>query len=391
VLFISHIDPFTAETGPAYHVKGLSKALCGLGCEVYIYVLEPKKGDRVINGIHVHYQHRNVNPFTDIPFVQSYLRFLASLGEINSLCRKYAINIVHGQCPSSYLYGLLRRDVLPFVVTLHATSFGELVSYFGMPISCINKNVVLNALGELWESFPALIKYKRVDKVIAVSRSIAEEAVRFYNLPREKVVAIHNGIDLSFFANLRPKKEIEEHMVLSVGRLIWRKGYKYLIDAMPHVLSEYPNAKLVIVGYGEQEVPLQRRVKKLGIDDSVIFLGNVSREKLYSLYQAAEVYVQPSLYEPFGITILEAMSMRKPVIATCVGGIPEIIKNGVDGLLVEPKNSLELADAIMRVFSDSALRSRLGSNARKRVERDFTWETVAKKTLKLYTDLLNGR
>ena len=95
------------------------------------------------------------------------------------------------------------------------------------------------------------------------------------------------------------------------------------------------------------------------------------------------------LYEPFGITILEAMSMRKPVVATRVGGIPEIITNEVEGLLVEPGNSLQLAKAISRMFSDSSERRRFGSNARKRVEKEFTWETIARKTFEFYSNLLN--
>jgi 1,4-alpha-glucan branching enzyme len=204
-------------------------------------------------------------------------------------------------------------------------------------------------------------------------------------------VAIHNGIDLSSFTDLRAEEEGEEHTILSVGRLEWRKGYKYLIDAMPNVLSEYTSAKLLVVGVGDQKAHLQRHARKLGIENSVLFLGKVSAERLYSLYHEAEVYVQPSLYEPFGITILEAMSMRKPVVATRVGGIPEIITNGVEGLLVEPGDSLQLAKATTNLFSDSSSRRRLSTNARKRVEREFTWEAIAKKTLEFYTNLLNDR
>jgi glycosyltransferase involved in cell wall biosynthesis len=215
--------------------------------------------------------------------------------------------------------------------------------------------------------------------------------MRFYRLPKEHVVAIHNGVDLSSFTDFRLEEENGEHTMLSVGRLSWRKGYKYLIDAFPSVLAEYPNARLFLVGDGDQRMPLQRHVKKLGIENYVRFLGNVSEEKLHSLYHEANVYVQPSLYEPFGITILEAMSMRKPVVGTRVGGIPEIITNGAEGLLVEPRNSLQLAKTIINIFSDSSCRRRFGSNARKRVEREFTWEVIAKKTLEFYTDLLNDR
>lgn len=391
VLFLSGYDPFISETGPGAHVRGLSQSLCKLGCEVHILVLNPKNSNRVVNGVQLHYLSPSVNPFLNIPVAKGYIFSLISFREVDRLCREYKMDIIHGQSPSSYGYGLLRRGNIPFVVTLHATSFGEFGSYFDVPLSFINRNVIFGAMGEMLAAFLTCIEYKCADKVIAVSKATAEETVRFYRLPKERVVAIHNGIDLLSFTDLRVEEENEGHTMLSVGRLSWRKGYKYLIDAMPNILSEYPDAKLVIVGYGDQRTPLQRHVKKLGIESSMRFLDKVSGETLYSLYHEADVYVQPSLYEPFGITILEAMSMRKPVVATRVGGIPELITNGAEGLLVEPGNSLQLARAITNVFSDSSCRRRFGSNARKRVEREFTWETIAKKTFEFYTNLLNDR
>lgn len=384
-------DPFISETGPGAHVRGLSQYLCKLGCEVHILVLNSKNSNRVVNGVQLHYLSPSVNPFLNIPVAKGFIFSLISFREVDRLCREYKMDIVHGQSPSSYGYALLRRGNMPFVVTLHGTSFGEFGSYFDIPLSFINRNVIFGAMGEMLAAFLTCIEYKCADKVIAVSKATAEETVRFYRLPKERVVAIHNGIDLLSFTDLRVEEENEGHTILSVGRLSWRKGYKYLIDAMPNILSEYPDAKLVIVGYGDQRTPLQWHVKKLGIESSVCFLDKVSGERLYSLYHEADVYVQPSLYEPFGITILEAMSMRKPVVATRVGGIPELITNGAEGLLVEPGNSLQLARAIINVFSDSSCRRRFGSNARKRVEREFTWEAVAKKTLEFYTNLLNDK
>jgi glycosyltransferase involved in cell wall biosynthesis len=214
---------------------------------------------------------------------------------------------------------------------------------------------------------------------------MAQEAVKFYCLPEEKVVTIHNGVDLPSFTD----PQGEDHTILFVGRLTWRKGVKYLIDAMPHVLSEYPDTKLLLVGDGDQRTPLQKQIEKLRIENSVLFLGNISTEKLYSLYCKANVYVQPSLYEPCGIAILEAMSMGKPVVSTHVGGVPELITNGEEGFLVKPGNNLELAKAIINVFSDDSCRKRLASNAKNKVLQEFSWEAVAKKTLDLYTNLLD--
>jgi len=378
-------DPFVSPTGPAAHLRGLSQSLSKLGCDVHILVLDSRDKNRDVNGVHVHYH----NPF-GMSVAKDYIFSQISIGIINRLCRECEIDIVHGQSPSSYGYALLRRSNIPFVVTLHGTSFGEFASYFDVPHSFINPTLVLSAMSEMLFALLTCIEYRRADKVIAVSKATAEETVRFYRLPRERVTTIHNGIDLQSFTDSQVGAENEEHTILSVGRLSWRKGYKYLIDAMPIVLLEYPDARLLLVGNGIQRASLAQQVRKLGVEDSVLFSDKVSTEKLFSLYHEAEVYVQPSLYEPFGITILEAMSMRKPVVATRTGGIPELIKNGAEGLLVEPRNSLQLASAIADVFSDASLRRRLGSNSRKRVEREFTWEAIATKTLKLYTNLLSN-
>jgi glycosyltransferase involved in cell wall biosynthesis len=243
----------------------------------------------------------------------------------------------------------------------------------------------------LIHAFQTNIEYKSADKVIAVSNATAEEAIRFYRLPRNRVVAINNGMNLPNLLNSRVKKENEEQIILSVGRLVWNKGHKYLVDAMPAVLSECPSARLFIVGVGDQRKPLQSQAKKLHIEGAVEFLGKVSTEKLHSLYSEADVFVHPSLYDPAPIAVLEAMSMGKPVVATHVGGIPEFITNGVDGLLVEPRNSSQLARAITDILSDSSMRRRLGQEARKRIEKEFTWEAVAKKTLEFYESLLNEK
>ena len=386
VLFLSMSDPFVSSSGPGNHLRGLSQSLSRLGCEVHILVLNPKYGNQIVNGVQLHYVRTSFEPFRNIPLVENNVRSLISFGEVvDRFCRDYKIDIIHS-CAG---IGADRRVDIPFVVTAHATSFGEFISYFDVPLSFINPTLMITAISEMLNVLQARVPRKCADKVVAVSKAVAEELVRFCRLPEERVVIIHNGIDLSSFTDLQVEEESEEHTILSVGRLAWSKGHKYLIDAMPNILSEYSNAKLWLVGdFFTMNVPLQQHVRKLGIENSVLFTGKVSAERLYSLYHEAEVYVQPSLYEPFGITILEAMSMRKPVVATHVGGIPEIIRNDVEGLLVEPGNSQQLAKAISRMFSDSSERRRFGINARKRVEKEFTWETIAMKTLEFYKNLL---
>jgi 1,4-alpha-glucan branching enzyme len=397
ILYLSLQDPFLGGGGADAHLRGLSQCLEKLGCEVHILVLDPFKdlrsSSRNVNGVQMHYLR--------LPFARALRNALVvgslhvpssfSFGEVNRLCRKYKIDIIHSQSPSGYGYGLLRRGDVPFVSTLHSTSFGEFLSYLDVPISSINGSLIYDSMFELIYAFQTNIEYKTADKVIAVSYATAEEAVRFFHLPRNRVIAIHNGVNLPNLLNSYAKKENKEQIILAIGRLCWSKGHKYLVDAMPAVLSEFPSARLLLVGDGNQRSALQLQAKKLGIKNAVGFLGRVSAEKLRLLYCDADVFVHPSLYDPFPIAVLEAMSMGKSVVATHVGGIPEMITNGVDGLLVEPRNSFELARAITDILSDSSSSRRLGQEARKRIEKEFTWEAIARKTLEFYKSLLSEK
>jgi glycosyltransferase involved in cell wall biosynthesis len=237
-------------------------------------------------------------------------------------------------------------------------------------------------------AFLTNIEYKYADKVVAVSKYSAEEARSYYHLARDKVISIYNGVNLPDL-NVRSVEDQCARHILFVGRLIWRKGARYLIDAIPQVLIEFKDTQIKIVGSGEQKPFLEERARQLGIDKSVQFLGNVSAEDLASLYSEADIYVQPSLYEPLAITVLEAMSNGKPIVASRVGGIPELVTSGVEGLLVEPENAFQLGEAITNLFSDSTLRRKYGRNARRKVETGFTWTKIAQQTLNLYEDLLS--
>jgi glycosyltransferase involved in cell wall biosynthesis len=388
VLFLSIYDPLETASGPSNHLWNLSQELKNIGCEVHILACGSETRNRDINGVKLHYvKSRFLGSFG-----QGLMFSLSSIGLTNEMCKRHGIDIIHGQSPSSFGYALLSRTRCPFVVTFHGTSFGEISSYSTVPIANVNFGLVRDAMftQPLW-AFLTNIEYKCADRVVAVSKVMAQEAVRFYHLPKDKIVVIRNGVNLPCLFDPPIEEQNADHVILFVGRLTWRKGVKYLIDALPQILAEYADTKLLVVGNGEQKAFLKKRIKKFRIENSVQFLGKVSAERLYSLYNEADVYVQPSLYEPCGIAILEAMSMGKPVVATDVGGIPELITNGVEGLLVEPGNSLQLARAITNVFSDSSYRKIFGSNARKKVEREFTWNAIAKKTFEFYTDLLNDR
>ena len=132
-------------------------------------------------------------------------------------------------------------------------------------------------------------------------------------------------------------------------------------------------------------------VRRYRLDKNVEFLGSISRNRLPEYYSQADIFVLPSVYEPFGIVILEAMAARLPVVASNVGGIPEIVKNNKTGLLMPSKEPKALASAIEALVDDAHLRKIMGAAGRRRVERYFTWERIAKKTLEIYENALENQ
>lgn len=386
ILFLSIYDPYSKhDYGAENHLRNLSEQLRNLGCEIHILMPGTKTCTREKNGIFIHSLR---SPFFGT-FGWGIIFSLSATRIIDKICDEYGIDIVHGQSPSSFGYALLRRRKRPFAVTIHGTSFGEVASFFNIPVAKINLKILQDAI--LVQPLTALLtkmEYKYADKIIAVSDAVAREAARYYRLPEKKIFVIHSGVNLPTLTEAVEEEQKRGHNILVVGRLIWRKGINYLIEALPSVVAEYSDIRLMVVGEGEQKASLEDCAKRLRIEKNVRFLGRVSSKKLHSLYLHADVYVQPSLYEPLGIAILEAMSMGKPIVASRVGGIPELVTSGVEGLLVEPGNAFQLGESIKNLFSDPSLRRKCGRNARRKVETEFTWTKAAQQTLNLYEDLL---
>ena len=167
ILFVSFFNPFLIDTGVEVHVRGLSQALCKLNCEIHILVLTSKEFSKVANKIEVH-------GFCHFPIISGHILPLTSVGLINKLCKEYKIDIVHGQSPLTWAYSFLREKNIPFVVTLHSTSFGELESYFDMPISHVNAGVMFGALNEVLSASLTNIEYKYADKVVAVTDNLVK-------------------------------------------------------------------------------------------------------------------------------------------------------------------------------------------------------------------------
>ena len=246
------------------------------------------------------------------------------------------------------------------------------------------------------------------DLIVTVSYAMQDELIQA-GFPAEKIRVCYNGVDPEKYSLQRVSEEKvmevkqryglgnDDLMVLFVGRLVWIKGVDKLIRAMPHVLGKVPNAKLVIVGLGDMRDYLERLVRNLNLQDVVKFRFEfIPEEERIAHYAACDVAVYPSLYEPFGIVTLEAMSMEKPVVvgATGVSGMREIVvTSGPDqcGFHINPNDPADIAWGIVNAIQDPEKKVQFGRNGRKRVLERFTWEKAAEKTIQLYTEVLESK
>ncbi|MEM2870080.1 MAG: glycogen synthase [Thermoplasmata archaeon] len=229
------------------------------------------------------------------------------------------------------------------------------------------------------------------DRVIAVSEGMKRDITRCYPIPPSKISVVHNGIDPRVF---RPSQDMRvlkrcgvgRPYVLFVGRLTRQKGVQVLVEAS----RGFPPGTQTVLATGRPDEPgiVAELAGLLKGRRDVVWLNRaLDRRELVALYSSASVSVTPSLYEPFGLVVLEAMACGSPVVASRVGGIPEIVEDGRSGFLVPPGDSRALAEAVSRLLGDEELRERFARRARERVERRFTWDIAARKTLDIYRRL----
>jgi glycosyltransferase involved in cell wall biosynthesis len=223
--------------------------------------------------------------------------------------------------------------------------------------------------------------------VITGSEASARSVRRAFQLAEAQVVAIHDGVDIERFRPLGLERE--PGRILFVGNSDdTNKGARHLVEAL--ALMEDRPWRLIVVDRVEARV-VRRRAAELGIDDRITLTGRLTAEELACEYNRAGIFVSPSLYEGFGLPAAEAQACGTPVIATTGGALPEVVADGVSGLLVAPGDAAALANAIGDLLGDTALRERLGAAGVERAQRMFTWRLTAERTLDLYAKVRGSR
>jgi glycosyltransferase involved in cell wall biosynthesis len=300
-----------------------------------------------------------------------------SLAEAKRILRRKKIDIVHHMLPAVFNYTfspLALTDGLkqPFV-------FGPIsIRYYQIPLT---EQILLPLTSKLHK-----MTIQKCARIITITNQTKNMYTKTFDEGRISIIPF--GVDTEVFKPARSINRREECEILYAGSLYSLKGVPDLIQAIANVRKHGLKADLRIVGEGQQKEKLAALARALGIEEHVKFEGFVPYSNMPHYFQRSDIFCFPTLGEPFGKAIIEAMACGKPVITTNVGGSSEIIQDKVDGILVPPSNPEAIAQQITRLIDDRNETHMLGERARETAVNRFSWSTVAEKYHQLYSELL---
>jgi glycogen synthase len=399
---LSNEFPPNVYGGAGVHVEYLTAEMARLNNEVKVMCFgkqKEKSANLEVTGIDAAYNY----PAKDekhMKFLDTVLKDIVMAGGISD------IDVVHCHTWYSHFAGLMVKQLLevPLVLTTHSLEPHR-------PWKQEQLGTAYN--GSSWIEKTA---YENADGVIAVSESMREDVHSLYKVPYEKIKVIHNGINLSQYKPtpnnaVLDKYKIDKNIpfILFVGRITRQKGIIHLVNALKYMNPGFqvvlcagaPDTK-EIAKEMEDKVEAARKESK----NPILWIPEmVPKDDVISLYTMASVFVCPSVYEPFGIINLEAMACETPVVATKVGGIPEVVVPGETGLLVpidnkggadvEPRDPVkfakDLAEAVNSIANNKDKLKSMALKSRKRVEDHFSWTSIAVKTVDFYKSLIKTK
>ena len=378
ILMLTWEYPPRIVGGIARVVHDLSKRLIKDGHEVTVvtyrdYADVPEyENDKGVNVYRVDNYMIHPNNFIDW-IMQLNFNMLSKATEIINKEGGFDVIHAHDWLVTYAAKSLKNAYDIPIVATIHATEAGRNSGIHDETQRYINDTE--------W-----LLTYEATE-VIVNSNYMKNEIQRLFGLPFDKINVIPNGINLSNFTGIERDYDFRrqyamdnEKIILYVGRLVYEKGVQHLIAAMPKILSNYNDAKLIIAGRGGMMDELRAEASNLGLNDKIYFTGYLNSKQVQKMYKCADVAVFPSTYEPFGIVALEAMLAGVPTVVSDVGGLDEIVTHGVDGMKSYAGNANSIADSVTALLYDHQLATNVSKKAKQKVKDQFNWEKIAQDT-----------
>jgi len=383
VLMLSWEYPPRIIGGLSRHVSLLSQELENMDVEVTVVSLDhpsaPMVEEKGRNKIVRCFSYR----FPSADFISWVYQFNYWMLEkiLTTLKNDYDIIHVHDwlTAPAGITLKYIFRR--PLVITIHSTEFGRRAGIHDV----FHRHIHETEWKEVYEAW----------KIIVCSEYMKREVMSAFGVPSDKLWVIPNGVkqvSIDKRVKLVEARSLYakpwEYIILYVGRMVFEKGVHIFIEAARQLLLRRLDAKFVLVGEGPLRANLTNIVNNLGLGGKFFFTGFLPDEEVEVLYNICDIAVFPSLYEPFGIVTLEAMSAGKTVVASDTGGMSTIIENGFNGLKVSPGNAIDLYKAINYLLNHPEERLRMGRNNLNTVHERFSWESIAKQTIRLYNQVL---
>jgi starch synthase len=396
---LSNEYPPNVYGGAGVHVEYLTRELAAHGHRVHVLCFGDQVEDRGTLRV------EGVQPPVELPSrdPRHGKLFATLLQDLLMSARLSDIDIVHCHTWYTHLAGCLSKYLqgVPLVLTTHSLE--------------PHRPWKVEQLGTAYHvsTWVERTAYQNADGVVAVSESMKHDVHELYGVPLDRIRVIHNGIDVDQYRPTVNPATLREYgidpdvpYVLFVGRITRQKGIIHLVNAIRY----FHSGAQVVLCAGAPDTPdiaeeMNRAVERARVSSPhrIVWIREMlPKEKVIILYTHAAIFVCPSVYEPFGIINLEAMACETPVVASAVGGIPEVVEHGMTGLLVsvdmrsptevEPirpeQFSRDLAAAVNVLLDDPELRASMARNARARVEEHFSWTRIARRTLEFYEEIL---
>ena len=308
---------------------------------------------------------------------QSYRRIVRLLREIGP-------DIVHTHSSKAGILGRIaaRRLQIPVVHTIHGSPFHPFQS---------RRAYQFYRWAETWAA-------RRCDKLISVCDAMTDQYVAAGVAPRDKFVTVYSGMDVEPFLNPpRPRDEVrgelgfgpEQVVVGKVARLFELKGHEYVIEAARAVVAQNPNVRFLFVGDGVLRLALEEQISRAGLSERFVFTGLVPPEQIPELIAAMDIVVHASLREGLARVLPQGLIAGKPVVSYDIDGAKEVVLPGETGFLLPPRSTAELADAIVQLAGDPALRESLGQTGRRKFTEQFRHETMTQRLREIYQQVLD--
>src|SRR6266566_1622979 len=365
--------------GISTHVYHLSRALVEKGIPVRVITCDfPKTpAEEIIDGVLVSRVDSGRVPESNF-LLWIYHLNSQMISKTTELFETERFDLIHAH---DWVVGraaveLKNRLGLPLISTIHATEIGRggsLDGEYRTKVRDIERLLV-----------------EQSDGIICCSNYMLDHIQHVLGAVKTKIRVIPNGVEASRFNNGRQPQLIpagiskDRKTILYVGRIVREKGIFTLLDAFEKLRKQGKDVSLVLVGEGPLKEDLAKEVLRRKLNDRVKLAGFVDEKKLVSLYNSSDAFVLPSHYEPFGMVALEAMASRIPVVVSDVGGLSEIVEDGITGVKVPAYNPSALAEGILRVLEGRELSAQLKENAYRMVQERYRWDIIAEKTIGAY-------